>query len=97
MRTRFLFCYDVRDARRLRRVGKVAASFRYRMQYSMFICDLSAVERVRLEHAIRDVLDLTVDAAVLVDLGPPSGQASERLRWLSRPLALAESGAPTIV
>lgn len=97
MRTRYLLCYDVRNDRRLRRTAKVAETWGYRLQYSVFICDLSDVERARLERELRDVLALSVDRAVLIDLGPPGRSSARRLHWLSTQLRLPEPGQATIV
>ncbi|HXF97377.1 MAG TPA: CRISPR-associated endonuclease Cas2 [Gaiellaceae bacterium] len=84
MRTRYLLCYDVRDDVRLRRAERVADEFGYRLQYSVFICDLSDVERTRLEQAVRNVVNFAEDRVVLVELGPPS-TAKHRLHWLTLP------------
>jgi CRISPR-associated protein Cas2 len=83
MRTRYLLCYDVRDDGRLRRTAKVAEAFGYRLQYSVFICDLSEAERTRLEARLRRVLDLSEDRAILIDLGLPGRTTARRFRWIS--------------
>ena len=96
MRTRYLLCYDVRDERRLRRAGKLAEEFGYRLQYSVFVCDLSAVERVRLERWLGDVLNLAVDGAVLIDLGPATRASASRFHWLSAPPMIRDPLVATI-
>jgi len=97
MRTRYLLCYDVRDDARLRRVGKLAEAYGYRLQYSIFLCDLSGVERSRLERALRQTLNLDVDAAVLIDLGPSGRVSASRFHWLSPPPKIHDPDAPTLV
>lgn len=97
MRTRYLLSYDVRDEKRLRRAAKVALAYGYRLQYSVYICDLSDIERTNLERALRRVLNLHEDAAVLVDLGVPGPSSDRRLHWLSTPSKLAETGEAKIV
>lgn len=97
MRTRYLLCYDVRDASRLRRTAKVAETWGYRLQYSIFICDLSAVERARLERSLREVLDLGADHAILVDLGPPGRSSSARVTWVSGSARLPVPGEAIVV
>ena len=97
MRTRYLLCYDVRDEARLRRAGKVAQQFGNRLQYSIFVCDLSAVERARFEQRLRKVLDLAVDCAVLVDLGQPGKASTQRLHWIAGHVHLHDSSEATIV
>lgn len=96
MRTRYLLCYDVRDERRLRRVGKLAEEFGYRLQYSVFVCDLSPVERSRFERRLDDILDLRVDATVLIDLGLANRASASRFRWLSAPPVIPDPLVATI-
>jgi CRISPR-associated protein Cas2 len=97
VRTRYLLCYDVRDERRLRRTIKVAESWGYRLQYSVFICDLSDVERAGLERDLGGVLHLDADRAMLVDLGVPGASSARRFRWVSQPAQLPVAGEATIV
>lgn len=47
-RTRYLVAYDIRDPFRLRKVHKIVRGFGDSMQYSVFVCDLTSAERVRL-------------------------------------------------
>lgn len=97
MRTRYLLCYDVRDDRRLRRTIAVAEAWGERIQYSVFVCDLTDVERARLEGALRDVLDVAVDRALLIDLGPSQGGSAGRFHWISRPERLYDPTEPFVV
>lgn len=97
MRTRYLLCYDIRNEKRLRRAAKVAETFGYRVQYSVFLCDLSDVERARLERKLQDAVNAAEDQVLLVDLGPANGPGDGRLQWLSSPPCLHNNGSPTIV
>ncbi len=47
----YLVAYDVRDAKRLRRVARILEGYGHRLQYSVFRCHLTArnVERLRWE------------------------------------------------
>jgi CRISPR-associated protein Cas2 len=47
-RRRFLVAYDIRDDRRLRSVATCVEGYGERIQYSVFICDLSDMEMVSL-------------------------------------------------
>lgn len=97
MRSRYLLCYDVRNAERLRRTAKVAEAWGHRLEYSVFVCDLDQVERSRLEGALRDVLHLDSDRAFLVDLGPCGDSSRKRFRWLTPPIDLPDPRVATIV
>ena len=41
------------------------------------MCDLSPKERVLLEEALTDILNLKEDRALIVDMSPSGGRASE--------------------
>lgn len=97
MRTRYLLCYDVRNAARLRKTAKVAEEYGYRLNYSVFVCDLTALERVRFESKLVDVVDLSEDAVFLVDLGPPGRASERRLTWLCGSRPLYHPGEATVV
>ena len=82
MRNRFLVCYDVSDSKRLARTFRKMNGFGDPAQYSVFICDLSPKERVLLEEALAEVLNLKEDRALIVDLGPSEGRGSRSLTTL---------------
>ncbi len=84
-RHRFLVCYDVRDATRLRRTHDAMLGYGDPLQYSVFVCDLSPVERLLMEEALRRIVKLSEDSLVVVDLGPARGRAAERIaQWIWR-------------
>lgn len=69
MRRSYLVCYDIRDPKRLRRVHKLLKAYGESWQYSVFYCTLKPIDRVRLEAALRDIMNLKQDQALLLDLG----------------------------
>lgn len=89
-RRRYLIAYDIRDQVRLRRVAKVMESFGERLQYSVFLCDLSGVELMAWQTQILDVVRLTDDSIVTIDLGPPG---SREINFLGAHRALPSSAA----
>ena len=72
LRRRYLVAYDIRDGIRLRKVHRVVKGFGFSMQYSVFVCDLNARERLDLLEQLRAVADAQHDSVALVDLGEPS-------------------------
>ena len=77
MRNRFLVCYDVSEPKRLARTYRKMNGIGEPAQYSVFICDLSSKERVLLEEALTEILNLKEDRALIVDMGPSEGRGSE--------------------
>jgi CRISPR-associated protein Cas2 len=70
-RTRYLLAYDIRDARRLRRVHQVAKSYGDPLQYSVFVCDLSKMELLALKADLLGEVKTSEDSIGIFDLGPP--------------------------
>ena len=81
-RNRYLLAYDVRDPKRLRRVHQVAKAFGYALQYSVFVCDLTAEELFALKSRLSDEMHQGVDSVGLFDLGPPRGRGIECVEYL---------------
>ncbi|RLP11096.1 CRISPR-associated endonuclease Cas2 [Propionibacterium australiense] len=72
-RRRYLIAYDIRNQTRLRRICKLMEANGERLQYSVFVCDLTRTELIHLQADSEDIMDLAVDSVVIVDLGDPSG------------------------
>jgi CRISPR-associated protein Cas2 len=85
MRRCYLVCYDVRDPKRLRRTHKLMKAYGEAWQYSVFYCTLKAIDRVRLENALREVLNLKEDQVLIVDLGGNEEAAREAAAILGPP------------
>lgn len=74
-RRRFLIAYDIAHPRRLRLTCKVMEGYGDRLQYSVFLCDLSDAELAQWERDIRLVIDLGEDSIVVIDIGKPGATA----------------------
>ena len=64
--------------------------FGYRLQYSVFICDLSTGELSQLEARVLETIRLDQDSVVRIDLGP-LGTAAE-VRFVGRTRTLPTAG-----
>jgi CRISPR-associated protein Cas2 len=93
-RRRLLIAYDIADPVRLRRVCTVMEGHGERLQYSVFLCDLSVGERANLETTVTAIMNLADDSIVEIDLGPASRPAA--IRVLGKRRNLPGSG-PQIV
>lgn len=69
-RRRYLIAYDIADPVRLRAVCKLMEAYGRRLQYSVFLCDLSRAELATWEMRIRDLVVLSEDSIIRLDLGP---------------------------
>lgn len=96
MRRCYLVCYDVRDDKRLRKIHRLLKAYGEPWQYSVFYCTLKAIDRVRLENAARDILDLKEDQLLLVDLGGNEEAARGAATVLGQSLPGTEEGIVVI-
>ena len=55
-RRRYLVAYDIRDDRRLRNIATCMEGYGTRVQYSVFVCDLSDRERVLMRGDIETIM-----------------------------------------
>lgn len=95
-RRRWLVAYDIRDEYRLRRVYDVVRSHGDRLQYSVFLCDLTPIERISLIGELREVINQRVDSVVFIDLGEPGRPGSAMIEFMGTAMVLPSNG-PTIV
>ena len=84
MRNRYIVAYDVSDGKRLRRIFKKMHGFGDALQYSVFACDLSSKERVIMEEALTEIMDLKEDRVIIIDIGPAEGRGESAVRTLGR-------------
>lgn len=81
-RVRYLVAYDIRKPRRLRRVHKVAKDYGYPLQYSVFVCDLTAIELISLKSDLMAEANLAQDSIAIFDLGQPDGRGIQCIEFL---------------
>lgn len=65
-------------------------------QYSVFYCTLKDIDRVRMENALREVVNLKVDQVLIVDLGGNEEAARESAAVLGPALPEQDSGIVVI-
>jgi CRISPR-associated protein Cas2 len=95
-RRRWLVAYDICDDVRLRRVHDIVRSHGDRLQYSVFLCDLTAIEKINLKTELRDVLNQHADSVVFIDLGEPDRHGSAAIEFMGKSQHMPSDG-PTIV
>lgn len=81
-RRQYLMAYDVADPKRLRRICTLMEDHGERLQYSVFLCDLTVAELAELESAVTEVMHVHEDSVVQIDLGPLHTAAPVRARRL---------------
>jgi CRISPR-associated protein Cas2 len=81
-RMRYLVAYDIRHPRRLRRVHRVAKDHGEPLQYSVFVCDLTATELIALKRALLAEIKTTEDSIGIFDLGAPATRGVQCIEFL---------------
>lgn len=83
-RRRYLVTYDIGDDRRRSRVFRVLGDYGDHLQYSVFVCEVNARERVALEGSLVAELNHREDQVLLVDLGPAENDPEVRISSVGR-------------
>jgi CRISPR-associated protein Cas2 len=81
-RRRYLVAYDIRDDRRLRLVAGCMEGYGSRVQYSVFVCDLSDRERILMRGDLEALMHLSEDSVMVIDLG--AGGDSSRFLFIGQ-------------
>ena len=84
----YLVCYDVSNAKRLRRVAKACEDYGYRRQLSVFLCRLSATDFVKLRNRLYELIKLDEDQVLLI---PLCGKCVGGIEALGRPTDAADA------
>jgi CRISPR-associated protein Cas2 len=95
-RRRYLVAYDIREARRLRRVHHAMKAFGYPLQYSVFICDLDVSEKVEMRLRIGEIIRHNEDSVALVDLGESGSPSAGRFEFMGATRGLPEGGSHVV-
>lgn len=86
--------YDIRNPNRLRRVHQVTADHGERLQYSVYVCDLTRQELVAFRRQLLDEMNAAVDSISIFDLGPASRRHQIKVQHLGRRVLVEPEGDP---
>lgn len=95
MRNSYIVSYDISDEKRLRKVFKVMRAYGDHLQYSVFECQLTGRDVVRLKGELGAVIHHGEDQVLFIDLGPAEGRGDRVITALGR--AYTNVDAPCIV
>lgn len=85
MRQVFLVTYDVSDDRRRNDVFRILRGFGDHLQFSVFRCETSESELIRLRAALSQAIDHVEDQVLFANLGPVEGRGAEAITALGEP------------
>ena len=84
----YIVAYDISDPKRLRKVATVCEDFGVRRQYSVFLCRLSATDRIRLRGRLYEIIDLQEDQVLFI---PVCANCVKGIEALGRPTEAADA------
>jgi CRISPR-associated protein Cas2 len=93
MRNAYIVSYDIANPKRLRRVFKTMCGFGDHIQFSVFRCEFTAMELVRMKGVLAEIINQKADQVLIFDLGPIDGRADDSVDWIGLPLAPKERTA----
>lgn len=89
-RSVYIVAYDICDPKRLRKVYKTMRGYGDHWQYSVFRCELTAAQKVRMITALGDIINHQEDQILIAPLGPPTGRNAQNIETLGVPLPRTE-------
>ncbi len=95
MRNSYIVCYDIADPKRLRQVFKTMRAWGDHLQFSVFECQLTRMDAVRLRAELADIVHHDEDQVLFIDLGPSEGRGDRVITALGKPYVSVD--APLIV
>jgi CRISPR-associated protein Cas2 len=95
MRDSYLVCYDICDDKRLRKVFHCLRSWGDHLQYSVFECQLTPMDLVRMRAELNELIHHTEDQVLFVNLGPAEGRGERVITSLGKPYTKID--APCVI
>lgn len=85
MRNSYVVTYDISDDKRLRQVFKTMRDYGDHLQFSVFECQLTPTDLVKLRAELSKIIEHDEDQVLFVDLGPSEGRGDRVITALGRP------------
>jgi CRISPR-associated protein Cas2 len=95
MRTSYLVCYDICDEKRLRQVFQAMRGYGDHLQFSIFECQLTAMDLARCRAELEAIIQHKEDQVLFVNLGPAEGRGDRVITALGKPYTAID--APCII
>jgi CRISPR-associated protein Cas2 len=95
MRSSYLVCYDICDEKRLRKVFQAMRGYGDHLQYSVFECQLTAMDLARCRAELGEIINHSEDQVLFVNLGPADGRGERVITALGK--AYTAMDAPCII
>lgn len=84
--TMYVYCYDCSDDKRRRRVYELLREYGEHIQYSVFRCTLSDLQRARLDGGLAEIIAPREDQVLVIRLGKKGSRREWPVDAIGRPL-----------
>lgn len=81
----FIISYDIANPKRLRKIASIMEAYGYRIQYSVFLCQLTNVKLEHLKSEILSEINQNEDQCIIIDLGH-GNETPDSIASLGKPL-----------
>lgn len=81
---RTLICYDVIDDKRRTRLAKLLGKYGDRIQYSVFVVDISPAKLLRLRDEASAIINRNEDSILFCDLGRIANLSDKKFSYLGQ-------------
>ncbi|CAB0577785.1 CRISPR-associated endoribonuclease Cas2 [Corynebacterium diphtheriae] len=88
---RTLICYDIPNDNRRTHVAKILGKYGDRIQYSVFVVDISPAQLIRLKMEANKIIDRVEDSLLFCDLGVLANLDDKRFSYLGQPRDITPS------
>lgn len=85
MRTTYIVTYDICDDKRLRKTFTICRNYGVHLQLSVFECDLSPADLVKLKQELGAVINNAEDQVLFIELGPTANRGSRVIHAMGLP------------
>jgi len=96
MRSKYIVAYDIGDDKRLRKVFLKMRGFGDPLQYSVFLCELSAREKAIMISELEVIINHKDDSIMIVNLGTADHEPMDRIELMGRTPPVPERKALVI-
>lgn len=96
MRRGYIVSYDISEPKRLRKVYETMRGYGDHLQLSVFQCELSETERIKMIAELGEIINHDEDQILMVDLGPVPGRSDGCIQAIGKPYIHTERHAIVI-
>lgn len=86
MRKSYFVCYDISSPHRWRRIYRLMRGYGDHIQLSVFRCILGGRELAELRARLEELINVSDDHVLIIDLGPAEGRGEKVAISLGKPL-----------